>query len=146
MDAITRSEQETLALGKRLGETLQSGDTVLLKGELGAGKTVLARGLARGLGFENGVTSPTYTLVNEYRAGGRGLIHMDQYRITPEEFWQMGLDEYWDGHNIVLVEWPREVPEMGRLLCIDIAYREDGSRQIHAVWRRTMPEAWGCET
>ncbi len=126
---IAKTAQDTHALGERIGHRLVAGDTVLLHGELGAGKTALCRGIAQGLGIKGSITSPTFTIVNEYPRQNGKLIHMDQYRITQAAFWEMGLDEYWDDVNIVVVEWPREVPPLCDALNVSILY-QNGGREI----------------
>lgn len=124
-----KNETDTFALGVRIARALRAGDTVLIFGELGAGKTVLSQGIAQGLGVLDVVTSPSFTIVNEYPWRNAKLIHMDQYRITADGFYDLGLDEYWDGNNIVLVEWPREAPPCGNTLTVTIRY-QDGGRDI----------------
>ena len=102
----TSGEAETAAAGEQLAPTLDTGDVVLLSGELGAGKTAFIRGLARGLGVpEEEVTSPTFTLVQEYRAPRVVLFHIDLYRLSPPEVEDLGLDEMMGG-GILAVEWP----------------------------------------
>ncbi|CAG4883488.1 ATPase with strong ADP affinity [Georgfuchsia toluolica] len=102
------NEAATLALGAQLGKVLVPGLRVFLEGDLGAGKTTLVRGLLRGLGYADKVKSPTYTLVEEYSVSGLDLFHFDFYRFTrAEEYLDAGLDEYFTGDGICLVEWPR---------------------------------------
>ena len=103
----TRSEADTMALAAKLAPMLSAGDTVLLKGDLGAGKSVLARGIARGMGVEGPMPSPTFTLMIPYAAGGRKLYHFDLYRLSdPEEYYAAGLDEFVGGDGVAVVEWP----------------------------------------
>lgn len=102
----TSGEAETAAAGEQLARTLRTGDVVLLSGELGAGKTAFVRGLARALGVpEEDVTSPTFTLVQEYRAPDVVLFHVDLYRLSPREVEDLGLDEMM-GEGILAIEWP----------------------------------------
>ena len=102
----TSGEAETAAAGEQLAPTLHIGDVVLLSGELGAGKTAFVRGLARALGVpEEEVTSPTFTLVQEYRAPRIVLFHIDLYRLSPPEVEDLGLDEMM-GEGILAIEWP----------------------------------------
>ena len=102
----TSGEAETAAAGEQLAHTLHTGDVVLLSGELGAGKTAFVRGLARALGVpEEEVTSPTFTLVQEYRAPRVVLFHVDLYRLSPRETEDLGLDEMM-GEGILAIEWP----------------------------------------
>ena len=102
----TNSEQDTAAAGERLAGVLEAGDVVLLFGELGAGKTAFVRGLARGLGAQpDDVSSPTFTLVQEYRGGRVPLYHVDLYRLEPAEIADLGLDELIEGDGVVAIEW-----------------------------------------
>jgi tRNA threonylcarbamoyladenosine biosynthesis protein TsaE len=102
----TRSEEETVAAGERLGRALLAGDVVLLTGQLGAGKTAFVRGMARGIGAPpDDVTSPTFTLIQEYAGGRATLHHVDLYRLEPAEIADLGLDELISGDGIVAIEW-----------------------------------------
>ena len=104
-EAITSSEEETTAIGERLGSTLRAGDVLLLYGDLGAGKTAFTRGLARGLGASaDDVTSPTFTLVQEY-PGRLTLFHVDLYRLEEREVDDLGLEELILGDGVVAIEW-----------------------------------------
>jgi tRNA threonylcarbamoyladenosine biosynthesis protein TsaE len=101
----TQSEGETAALGRDTARDLRAGDVLLLHGELGAGKTVFVRGLAEGLGIDAAaVSSPTFTLIQEYHGGRGPLFHVDLYRLTPPEVDDLGLDELVE-QGIVAVEW-----------------------------------------
>ena len=100
-------EAATLALGASLSTVLRPGLTICLCGDLGAGKTTLVRGLLRRLGHTGKVKSPTYTLVELYAVSGLNLYHFDFYRFSqPEEYLDAGLDEYFQGGGVCLVEWP----------------------------------------
>ncbi len=120
----THSEEETFRLGQRLAALLADGTTVALAGDLGAGKTVLARGFARGLGVTEPVTSPTFAIVQEYAlAGGRRLCHLDLYRIGDEDAaLAFGIEEFlFPADGLALVEWPDRIrglllPENGNAL------------------------------
>ena len=104
------SEDETIALGERLGRKLQAGTVVLLRGELGAGKTTLTRGLARGAGYRGRVSSPTFALAHVYRCKRLTLHHLDLYRVAKGEDGELGLDELLaDPRAAVVVEWPDAV-------------------------------------
>ncbi len=105
----THSESDTLAFARRLSPMLAPGDVVLLYGDLGAGKSVMARGIARGMGVEGPMPSPTFTLLAPYvGAGGRKLYHFDLYRLNdPEEYFAAGLDEFVGGDGVAVVEWPQ---------------------------------------
>ena len=107
MTYLTRSEADTIKLAARLSPMLAAGDAVLLSGDLGAGKSVLARGIARGMGVEGPMPSPTFTLMIPYEAGGRKLYHFDLYRLAdPDEYYAAGLDEFIGGDGVAVVEWP----------------------------------------
>jgi tRNA threonylcarbamoyladenosine biosynthesis protein TsaE len=101
------SAEATEALGARLADALPPGCVVYLRGELGAGKTTLVRGLVRALGHAGPVRSPTYTLLEPYTVAGRQIVHLDLYRLAdPEELEFLGLRDFLDGRSIFLVEWP----------------------------------------
>jgi tRNA threonylcarbamoyladenosine biosynthesis protein TsaE len=131
----------THRLGQWLGEQARTGDTLLLSGDLGAGKTSLAKGLAEGLGVEEPVTSPTFTLLNEYR-GRLPLFHFDFYRLEAPEIASMGLYEYWlEPRGVVAIEWPeRLAPSLmpDDHLALTLSHAPDGGRRaaFSAVGRR----------
>lgn len=103
----TASEADTLRFAGRLSEMLCAGDSVLLHGDLGAGKSVFARGIARALGVSGAMPSPTFTLLIPYQGEKEKLYHFDLYRLNdPEEFYAAGLDEFIGGDGIALIEWP----------------------------------------
>lgn len=104
----SRSVEETEALGEALGQAAKSGDVITLDGDLGAGKTAFTRGLARGMGLRSRVTSPTFTIVNEYNDanGVAKLFHFDTYRLSSsDDFYDAGLDEYFDRDGVCAIEW-----------------------------------------
>jgi len=105
MKVITHSEEETKSLAKRLADQLKPGMTLLLEGELGAGKTTFTKGIAEALGISRAVKSPTYTLIKEYTDGKLPLYHMDLYRLEDSEDEDLGLDDYFYGEGITVVEW-----------------------------------------
>lgn len=111
MTITTHSEQETAALGRELASTLHAGWVVLLSGDLGAGKTAFVRGLAEGLGVSSDeVSSPTFTLIQEYRGGRLPLLHVDLYRLNdPREIDDLGLDELGE-EAVVAIEWADKLP------------------------------------
>jgi len=110
---VTRSEAETEAVGKALAATLAAGDVVLIEGDLGAGKTVFVRGLAAGLGVDpDEVSSPTFTLLHEYRGGRTTLYHADLYRLDRAETADLGLEETGSA-GVLAVEWPDRLGEPG---------------------------------
>jgi tRNA threonylcarbamoyladenosine biosynthesis protein TsaE len=109
---ITKSAAETRALGEKLAGRLQPGDVLLLEGDLGAGKSELTRGIARGLGVAETVTSPSFTILNVYESGRCPLYHFDWYRLeSAEELYELGMDEYLGGDGIAVVEWPGRCPD-----------------------------------
>lgn len=109
----TNSPEETLRLGKSIGMMAVPGEVYALDGDLGAGKTVFAKGVAEGLGVEDAVSSPTFTILQEYREGRLPFYHFDVYRVEdPEEMHEVGLDEYLTGDGVCLIEWAERIPEL----------------------------------
>lgn len=111
---VTHSEEETLAWAIAFAARLQAGDAVALSGNLGAGKTVVCRGIALGLGFSGDVHSPSYALVHEYAGGRLPLFHMDLYRLAQgggSDWEEIGLDHYFRQEGVCLVEWADRLPE-----------------------------------
>lgn len=101
----TNNETETKALASRIAKWISPGMTILLEGELGAGKTTFAKGIAEGLGISRIIKSPTYTLIREYTDGRLPLYHMDLYRLEDTGAEELGLDEYFEGKGVCVVEW-----------------------------------------
>jgi tRNA threonylcarbamoyladenosine biosynthesis protein TsaE len=109
----TSSPEQTFAFARSLGERAEAGQIYTLNGDLGAGKTVFAQGMAAGLGITDPVTSPTFTIVQEYAGGRLPLYHFDVYRIEePEEMEEVGFDDYLYGDGICLIEWAEQVREL----------------------------------
>lgn len=107
---LSDSEAATLAWARAFASSLLPGDTVALAGDLGAGKTVVSRGIAEGLGFQGPVHSPSYALVHEYPGARLPLFHMDLYRLVPGADWnEIGLDHYFQQGGVCLVEWPERL-------------------------------------
>jgi tRNA threonylcarbamoyladenosine biosynthesis protein TsaE len=128
----TQSEDETAAIGRELAATLSAGDVVLLYGDLGAGKTAFVRGLAGGLGVDRGeVSSPTFTLIQEYRGGRLALFHVDLYRIEdPREFDELGLDEIAED-GVLAIEWADKYPRPpAHAVRVSIAHAGESERRI----------------
>ena len=124
---VTKNAAETRKLGAKLAEQLQAGDVVLLEGELGAGKSELARGVARGLGVQETVTSPSFTILNVYESGRVPLYHFDWYRLESSgELYELGMDEYLGGDGIALVEWPDRCPDAVPADCLRIRIDAEG--------------------
>ena len=112
MEFITHSPEETERVGQALGQVLTPGTVLAYTGDLGAGKTAFTRGLARGLGATEQVTSPTYTIVNEYLSGRIPLFHFDMYRLTSaEDLWDIGWEDYLERGGVCAVEWSENVEE-----------------------------------
>jgi tRNA threonylcarbamoyladenosine biosynthesis protein TsaE len=128
----TAGEEETEALGERIAFGLVSGDILALYGELGAGKTCLVRGLARGLGVdESTVASPSFTLINEYE-GRLPLAHLDCYRLhSPEDIEELGLGDYFAGGRILVIEWAERIPDLpAEGVKITIEWVDENRRRI----------------
>ncbi len=132
MQHFTNSAEETERLGQRLGETLRGGEVVAYLGELGAGKTAFTRGLARGLGISMRVTSPTYTIVNEYTGGRLPLFHFDMYRLgSEEELFDIGWEDYLARGGVCAVEWSENVSgAMEDAITVRIEKTSDEGRKI----------------
>lgn len=113
MTIETDSQDETRNIGKIIGQQLQAGDVVCLTGDLGVGKTVLVQGVAEGLGIEEDICSPTFTLIQEYYEGRLPLYHFDVYRISNySDMDELGYEEYFYGNGVCLVEWGDLVSEL----------------------------------
>ncbi len=132
MEYITNSPEETEAVGAALGKVLTPGSIIAYKGDLGAGKTAFTRGLARGLGATEQVTSPTYTIVNEYLSGRMPLFHFDMYRLrSSDDLWDIGWEDYLDRGGVCAVEWSENVEDaMENAICVCIEKTGDESRRI----------------
>ena len=132
MEYITTSPAETEAVGAALGKLLPPGTVLAYRGDLGAGKTAFTRGLARGLGCTEQVTSPTYTIVNEYLGGRLPLFHFDMYRLTSsDDLWDIGWEDYLDRSGICAVEWRVNVADaMEHPLNITIEKLGEDTRRI----------------
>jgi len=109
---ISRQPSETLAFGREIAGRLRPGAIIALTGDLGAGKTQFVKGLAAGLNFPGEVTSPTFTLIHEYIGGRLPIYHFDFYRLeSEEEAVQLGLEEYFNGDGICVIEWAAKFPD-----------------------------------
>jgi tRNA threonylcarbamoyladenosine biosynthesis protein TsaE len=130
------SLEETQAIGARLSSLVRPGDTLLLEGELGAGKTSMVQGFAKGLGIESVVTSPTFSLCNIHSRPGLELHHYDLYRIEDEErLLAIGFEESLESDAIVLIEWPRLGAAFyrGKLLLVQLEHQGEG-RRLRCGW------------
>ena len=136
MKFLSKSEQQTIDFGKKVAKRLQNGDIILLNGDLGAGKTHFVKGLAQGLGSDEVVTSPTFTIHNIYEGGRLTLNHFDMYRLaSAEEALALGLEEYFDKKTldgVSVVEWPENVEGLIQKPTISVAIQkiDDCTREI----------------
>ena len=132
MEYITNSPEQTEALGAALGRKLNPGAILAYRGDLGAGKTAFTRGLARGLNCRETVTSPTYTIVNEYLTGRLPLFHFDMYRLrSSEDLWDIGWEDYLDRGGICAVEWSENVADaMENAIYVTIQKTGEETRRI----------------
>ena len=128
----TNSPEETERVGEALGRIVRPGTVIAYQGDLGAGKTAFTRGVARGLGYAEPVTSPTYTIVNEYLGGRLPLFHFDMYRLrSAEDLWDIGWEDYLDRGGVCCVEWSENVAEaLENPLIISIEKLGDTTRRI----------------
>ena len=132
MEFMTNSPEETERVGAALGKILNPGTVLAYRGDLGAGKTAFTRGLARGLGYAEPVTSPTYTIVNEYLGGRLPLFHFDMYRLaSSDDLWDIGWDDYLDRGGVCAVEWSENVDDaMENAILVTIHKTGENSRRI----------------
>lgn len=136
MQYITHSPNETRALGRTLAQALQGGAVVAFTGDLGAGKTAFVSGMAEGLGIEERVTSPTFTIVNEYEGGRLPLFHFDMYRLgSADELFHIGWEDYLARNGVCAVEWSENVDEAldGDTIRVDISRGEDDNTRIITI-------------
>ena len=109
----SQNEEELISIGQKLGRLLNSGDIIVLSGDLGAGKTTLTKGIAKGLGITDYITSPTFTIVNEYDSGRLKLNHFDVYRVSdPDEIYAIGFDDYIFSDAVSIIEWANYIEEI----------------------------------
>jgi tRNA threonylcarbamoyladenosine biosynthesis protein TsaE len=133
---LTTSEDETYAVGRDLATRLTAGDVVLLSGDLGSGKTVFVRGLAAGLGIDpEDVSSPTFTLVHEYRGERVTLYHADLYRLDRAATDDLGLEEMGVADGVLAIEWPERLAHaIPGAIAVTIAITGDTERRISVSW------------
>ena len=135
---ISNSREETEKIGALFAESLKGGEVVAFIGGLGMGKTCFTRGLAKGLGFEGDVTSPTFALINEYLGGRLNLYHFDMYRIESwEDLYSSGFFEYIEENGIVAVEWSENIENAltENTVFVEIKALEDETREI-TIYRK----------
>ena len=132
MEYITKSPSETEAVGAALARVLQPGAVIAYRGDLGSGKTAFTRGLAKGLGVKENVTSPTFTIVNEYLSGSMPLFHFDMYRLGSEdELFDIGWEDYLERGGVCAVEWSENVwGAMEDAIVITISRLDEDTRKI----------------
>jgi tRNA threonylcarbamoyladenosine biosynthesis protein TsaE len=156
MVLLSKSPEETFRIGRILADGLEAGDVVALTGELGSGKTCLTQGIANGLGVPESyaVTSPTFTLINEYPGRQADLYHLDVYRLTGcADLADTGYDEYLSGRGVMVIEWAEKVLEAVPVdaLFVVMTYMEENVRKIEisgcreriGFWEKTLKEG-GC--
>ena len=140
-----KSHDDTFAIGEQLGRELQAGDVVLLRGELGAGKTVLTKGILSALEFDPAdVTSPSFALVNLYPTSKFDVYHIDLWRVNEgsDGAFEVGLDDIADENSVVIIEWAERLGDHrfgGRVVDVSIEIRDDDSRAIWIVQNEALP-------
>ena len=136
----TGSFEETVGLGRKLGQLLRGGDLIVLTGELGCGKTWFTKGIALGLGITEVVTSPSFALMNAYEGGRHRLFHMDVYRLeAPEDFLDTGLEECFEGEGVVVMEWGDKWPEILPACRLNVALKIVGEQSREIVMTGEHP-------
>ena len=156
MVLLSKSPEETFRIGRILADGLEAGDVVALTGELGSGKTCLTQGIANGLGVPESyvVTSPTFTLINEYPGRRVDLYHLDVYRLKGcADLAEMGYDEYLSGRGVMVIEWAEKIRGAVPVdaLFVVMTYLEENVRKIEisgcpdriGFWEKTLKEG-GC--
>lgn len=145
MKITTHSAEETIALGKRIAEFLKGGDVVAFEGDLGAGKTTITRGICLGLGLPDNVTSPTFSLVNEYRGEKNTLAHFDMYRIeSSEDLYLTGFYDYIEEGCVVAVEWSENIKDAlpEGAITVRLERLDDNTRIIEISGDERFDAAW----
>ena len=128
---VSSSPLETIHLGEKIGNLLKPGGIVALRGNLGAGKTVFAKGIAGALGVTEELTSPTYTIINEYEGAAMPVYHMDAYRLSgDEDFFFAGGEDLLYGGGVCIIEWPERLRLPEAVFFVDIEILENGKRRI----------------
>lgn len=132
-EIITRSPEETESFAEKLAEKFSGGEIVAFRGSMGMGKTCFTRGLARGLGFEGSVTSPTFALVNEYIGGRLPLYHFDMYRVESwEDLYSSGYFDYIEAGGVIAAEWSENIENAleGKVITVNFERLDDNTRKI----------------
>jgi len=134
MEFLSKSVNETISIASNLAKELKGGEVFLLNGELGAGKTVFCKGIAVGLGIKELVTSPTFTIVREYKGGRLKLNHFDMYRIEDaDELFELGIDEYFNEKAVCVIEWNKLDRISGKIYRVNIKRVDDNVRSIEIL-------------
>ncbi len=132
MEFFSNDMKDTILLGKKLGKILKPGDIICLIGELGTGKTHFVKGIAEGLGIVDNITSPTFSIVNEYTSGRLKLYHFDVYRVNdPDEIEAIGFDEYIFSNAVSIIEWSNYIEELIPKERIEINIEKDISKSVN---------------
>lgn len=142
MDFLTDSPAHTEEVGQMLANALKPGTVIAYRGDLGAGKTAFTRGLARGLGYTQPVTSPTYTIVNEYQGGRLPLFHFDMYRLgSSDELFDIGWEDYLERGGVCAVEWSENVADaMENAITVTIEKTGEETRRIRLEGEITLAD------
>lgn len=128
MEFISNSRQETAEIAKSFAKTVKAGDIICLNGDLGAGKTAFTSGFAAGLGYKGYVSSPTFALINEYKAEDMMIYHFDVYRIgESDEMFDIGIDDYLFGDGVCIIEWAERIKELLPDNVINVNIKKDVS-------------------
>ncbi len=136
MERIIHNESDTKRFGLELAEKLKPGDVIALIGDLGTGKTTLTKSIAEGLGITEMITSPTFTIVQEYHEGRLPLYHFDVYRICElEEMYELGYEEYFFGRGVCIVEWADQIVDLipENSIIIQIEYGSDEEERVYRI-------------
>ncbi len=133
---ISNTEKETRNIAQKYSKSLKGGEVIGLKGKLGAGKTVFVKGLAKGLGVKETITSPTFVLMKVYNTSHKNikhLVHIDAYRLTnSEDLESIGVYDYFDKKNVIIIEWPQKIPQIKKFVTnyVDIKFINPKQREI----------------
>lgn len=134
MTFLTKSSEETIELGRKIGKLLKPGDIIAMSGTLAAGKTTITKGIAESLGVKDNITSPTFCLISEYEGEKMPLYHMDVYRLDGEDdFLNLGVEEMLYGNGVCIIEWSEKVKKVlpKKTIYMNITPNPDSSRSIN---------------
>lgn len=134
MTFLTKSSEETIELGRKIGKLLKHGDIIAMSGTLAAGKTTITKGIAESLGVKDNITSPTFCLISEYEGEKMPLYHMDVYRLDGEDdFLNLGVEEMLYGNGVCIIEWSEKVKKVlpKKTIYMNITPNPDSSRSIN---------------